>query len=85
VRRSPTSRSRTTSQDYAELVTADLPDPWPGLLGALLSASELDRLWELVASERRRELGSAWLGARQHKIRLMLVHPGPLPRRTIRA
>lgn len=60
-RRAPVWPLRATFPDYAEFVAAYLPDPWPGPLAALFSASELDRLRELVASERRRELGSAWL------------------------
>jgi Phosphotransferase enzyme family len=48
-------------RDYADFVVAYLPDPWPEPLAALLSAWELDLLWELVASERRRELEGAWL------------------------
>jgi Ser/Thr protein kinase RdoA (MazF antagonist) len=42
-------------------VTSYLPDPWPGPLAALFSAAELDRLWEVVTSERRRELRGARL------------------------
>jgi Ser/Thr protein kinase RdoA (MazF antagonist) len=60
-RRAPLWPLRATSQNYAEFVAAYLPDPWPGPLAGLFSVSELDRLWELVASERRRELGGAWL------------------------
>jgi Ser/Thr protein kinase RdoA (MazF antagonist) len=60
-RRAPVWPPRGTSQQYAELVAAHLPDPWPGPLAALFSASELDRLWELVASERRRALAGASL------------------------
>ena len=56
---------RGTFHDYGEFVVSYLPDPWPGPLGALFSASELDRLWELVASERRRELGWRWAGPRR--------------------
>jgi Ser/Thr protein kinase RdoA (MazF antagonist) len=47
--------------DYADFVVSYLPDRWPGPLAALFSASELDRLWELVATERRRKLAGAWL------------------------
>jgi Ser/Thr protein kinase RdoA (MazF antagonist) len=60
-RRPPVWPLRATSQDYAEFVASYLPDPWPGSLAALFSASELDRLWSLVDGERRREVGSAWL------------------------
>ena len=60
-RRAPVWPLRARSQDYAEFVATDLPDPWPGPLAALFSASELDRLWSLVACERHRELGGAWL------------------------
>jgi Ser/Thr protein kinase RdoA (MazF antagonist) len=60
-RRAPVWPLRATFRDYAEFVVSYLPDPWPGPLAALFSAWELDRLWELVASERRRELAGAWL------------------------
>jgi Ser/Thr protein kinase RdoA (MazF antagonist) len=60
-RRAPVWPLRAMSQDYAQFVAAYLPDPWPGPLAALFTASELDRLWELVASERRRKLAGAWL------------------------
>jgi Ser/Thr protein kinase RdoA (MazF antagonist) len=60
-RRAPLWPLRAAFQDYVEFAVSDLPDLWPGPLAALFSASELDRLWSLVASERRRELGGAWL------------------------
>ena len=60
-RRAPAWPLRATFRDYGEFVVSYLPDPWPGPLAALFPASELDRLWELVAGERRRELGGAWL------------------------
>jgi Phosphotransferase enzyme family len=60
-RRTPVWPLRGRFRDYADFVVAYLPDPWPGPLAALFSASELDLLWELVASERRRELEGAWL------------------------
>ena len=60
-RRTPVWPLRGRFPDYADFVVAYLPDPWPGPLAALFSASELDLLWELVASERRRELEGAWL------------------------
>jgi Ser/Thr protein kinase RdoA (MazF antagonist) len=60
-RRAPVWPLRATFRDYSEFVVSYLPDPWPGPLAALFPVSELDRLWELVASERRREVGGAWL------------------------
>ena len=60
-RRAPAWPLRATFRDYGEFVVSYLPDPWPGPLAALFPAGELDRLWELVAGERRRELGGAWL------------------------
>ena len=60
-RRAPVWPLRATFRHYGEFVVSYLPDPWPGPLAALFRASELDRLWELVADERRRELGGAWL------------------------
>jgi Ser/Thr protein kinase RdoA (MazF antagonist) len=60
-RRPPVWPLRATFRDYGEFVVSYLPDPWPGPLAALFPASELDRLWELVADERRRELEGAWL------------------------
>jgi Ser/Thr protein kinase RdoA (MazF antagonist) len=60
-RQAPVWPLRATFPNYAEFVVTYLPDPWPGPLAALFSASELDQLRELVASERRRELGAAWL------------------------
>jgi Ser/Thr protein kinase RdoA (MazF antagonist) len=60
-RRPPAWPLRATSRTYADFVTVYLPDPWPGPLGALFSAPELDRLWSLVESERRRDLASASL------------------------
>jgi hypothetical protein len=60
-RRAPVWPLRAIFRDYAEFVTSYLPDPWPGPLAPLFSAAELDRLWSLVASERRRELGGARL------------------------
>jgi aminoglycoside phosphotransferase (APT) family kinase protein len=60
-RRPPVWPLHATSRDYADFVTTDLPDPWPGPLEALFSTSELDQLWELVDSERRRELASGTL------------------------
>jgi Ser/Thr protein kinase RdoA (MazF antagonist) len=60
-RRAPVWPLRGTLHDYGEFVVSYLPDPWPGPLAALFSASELDRLWELVASERRREVDGARL------------------------
>jgi aminoglycoside phosphotransferase (APT) family kinase protein len=52
---------RATSRTYAEFVTRYLPDPWPGPLGRLFTASELERLWVLVDSERRRDLAGGSL------------------------
>jgi Ser/Thr protein kinase RdoA (MazF antagonist) len=52
---------RATSRTYAEFVTCYLPDPWPGPLGRLFTAPELERLWALVDSERRRDLAGASL------------------------
>jgi hypothetical protein len=46
---------------FAEFVTSRLPDPWPGPLGRLFTGTELERLWALVDSERRRDLGGAML------------------------
>jgi Ser/Thr protein kinase RdoA (MazF antagonist) len=60
-RRAPVWPLRAGFRDYGEFVVSYLPDPWPGPLAALFPTSELDRLWELVASERRRELGGARL------------------------
>jgi Ser/Thr protein kinase RdoA (MazF antagonist) len=60
-RRAPVWPLRATVRRYGEFVVSYLPDPWPGPLAALFRASELDRLWELVASERRRELRGARL------------------------
>jgi len=60
-RRPPVWPLRAKSPDYAEFMVAYLPDPWPGPLMALFSASELDQLWSLLTSERRRDLESAWL------------------------
>jgi aminoglycoside phosphotransferase (APT) family kinase protein len=42
-------------------VTSYLPGPWPGPLGALFTVAELERLWALVDSERRRDLAGATL------------------------
>jgi Ser/Thr protein kinase RdoA (MazF antagonist) len=52
---------RATSSTYAEFVTSHLPDPWPGPLGRLFTVAELERLWTLVDSERRRDLTGATL------------------------
>jgi Ser/Thr protein kinase RdoA (MazF antagonist) len=60
-RRIPAWPLRGRFPDYADFVVSYLPDRWPGPLAALFSASELDRLWELVATERRRKLAGAWL------------------------
>jgi Ser/Thr protein kinase RdoA (MazF antagonist) len=60
-RQPPAWPPRGTSPTYAEFVTAHLPDPWPGPLGALFTAAELDRLWVLVDGERRRDLEGATL------------------------
>ena len=60
-RRAPAWPLRATFRDYGEFVVSYLPDPWPGPLAALFSAAELDRLWSLVASERRRAPETAWL------------------------
>lgn len=62
VRRQPPAWPlRAMWRTYAEFVTSYLPDPWPGLLGALCTVTELDRLWALVASERSRDLACATL------------------------
>lgn len=60
-RRPPVWPLRGRLRDYADFVVAYLPDPWPWPLAALFSAPELDRLWELVASKRGREVRGAWL------------------------
>jgi aminoglycoside phosphotransferase (APT) family kinase protein len=60
-RRAPVWPLRGIFRDYGEFVGSYLPDPWPGPLAALFSASELDWLGELVANERRRELDGARL------------------------
>jgi Ser/Thr protein kinase RdoA (MazF antagonist) len=60
-RRAPAWPLRATFRDYGEFVVSYLPDPWPGPLAALFSAAELDRVWSLVASERRRAPEAAWL------------------------
>lgn len=60
-RRAPVWPLRGNFQDYGEFVTSYLPDPWPGPLAALFSSWELDRLWSLVATERRRDLDGARL------------------------
>jgi Ser/Thr protein kinase RdoA (MazF antagonist) len=60
-RQAPGWPLRAASSTYAEFVTSYLPDPWPGPLGALFTAAELDRLWVLVDSERRRDLAGATL------------------------
>jgi Ser/Thr protein kinase RdoA (MazF antagonist) len=60
-RRAPVWPLRGTFHDYREFVVSYLPDPWPGPLAALFSASELDRLWSLVATEPRRQLDGARL------------------------
>jgi Ser/Thr protein kinase RdoA (MazF antagonist) len=55
-RKPPVWPLRATSRTYAEFVTSDLPDPWPGPLGRLFTVVELERLWALVDSERHRDL-----------------------------
>lgn len=60
-RRPPAWPLRATSGTYAEFVTSYLPDPWPGPLAALFTVAELERLWALVARERRRGLADARL------------------------
>jgi Ser/Thr protein kinase RdoA (MazF antagonist) len=60
-RQPPAWPLRATSSTYAEFVTSYLPDPWPGPLGALFAVAELERLWVLVDSERRRGLTGARL------------------------
>ena len=60
-RRPPAWPLQAISTTYAAFVTSYLPDPWPGWLASLFSARELDRLWSLVAGERRRDLAAATL------------------------
>jgi aminoglycoside phosphotransferase (APT) family kinase protein len=60
-RQPPAWPLRATSSTYAEFVTSYLPDPWPGLLGALLTVAELELLWALVDRERHRDLAGATL------------------------
>jgi Ser/Thr protein kinase RdoA (MazF antagonist) len=60
-RQPPAWPLRATSRTYAEFVTSDLPDPWPGPLGRLFTVAELERLWALVDRERRRDLTGATL------------------------
>jgi Ser/Thr protein kinase RdoA (MazF antagonist) len=60
-RQPPAWPLRATSATYAELVRSCLPDPWPGPLGPLFTVAELERLWALVDSERRRDLAGATL------------------------
>jgi Ser/Thr protein kinase RdoA (MazF antagonist) len=60
-RQPPAWPLRATSPTYAEFVTSDLPDPWPGPLGKLFTVAELERLWALVERERRRHLAGATL------------------------
>jgi aminoglycoside phosphotransferase (APT) family kinase protein len=60
-RQAPGWPLRGRSSTYAGFVTSYLPDPWPGPLAALFTVAELDRLWALVDSERRRDLACATL------------------------
>jgi Ser/Thr protein kinase RdoA (MazF antagonist) len=55
-RKPPVWPLRATSRTYAEFVTSDLPDPWPGPLGRLFTVAELERLWALVDSECHHDL-----------------------------
>jgi aminoglycoside phosphotransferase (APT) family kinase protein len=60
-RRPPVWPLRGACSAYGDFVTSYLPDPWPGPLVALFSASELDRLWSLMASEHSRDLAGGAL------------------------
>jgi Ser/Thr protein kinase RdoA (MazF antagonist) len=52
---------RAGLKTYAEFVTSDLPDPWPGPLARLFTVAELERLWALVDRESHRRLTGATL------------------------
>ncbi len=48
-------------ETYADFVTSELPQPWPGVLAALFSPKQLAGLEEVIEAEKRRDISAASL------------------------